>query len=725
MKLEVKLVGKFIAHTENSEGKTHDLKDHIYGTANKARKFADKWSMGDLAYISGLLHDLGKYSDQFQDYLKNNSSGVEHAIAGAIYAKNNKSIKYSNILPFFIAGHHSGLHNLTDLKNSLKEKANKDFVKSSINNFSNNIKLEYKENENSNFDIKNDPLELEFFMRMMFSSLVDADYLDTEKHFDLNKYTLRDLNNYDTEGLWNKFSENQNKLMEEAEKSKLNDIRNNIYDSVLNKSEQKNKFYSLTVPTGGGKTRTGLGFALKHAKFNNMDRIIVVIPYTNIIEQTAKTYKEILGEENILEHHSNFDFNEDEEKYNKEKIKLATENWDMPVVVTTSVQFFESLFSHKTSKLRKLHNLANSTIIFDEVQTLPPEYLNSILQVLKQLVKNYNSSIVFSTATQPAFGNRDKFNGLKNIEELVPDTDDLFRNLARVEYDLTHIEKKLSWNQVTELMLEEKQALTVVNTKDDAKELYSILSKKSENVYHLSTYMCSAHRKIILNKVKEKLANNESCYLISTQLIEAGVDIDFSLVLRAMAPLDSIVQAAGRCNRENKLDKGKVIVFTPQENKLPKGIYKMATDKSKIFLDDPKQLLTAEIFLDYFATLYKDANLDKKEINELRKSFKFREVSRKFKIIPDDTVNVIIENNDIVDQLPVNLNVIKDKEFISREEWRKLQPYIISIRKYKVNDLLKDGMLYELLEDVYVWNGKYDQKEGIMLDGYNFNDYIQ
>lgn len=274
-------------------------------------------------------------------------------------------------------------------------------------------------------------------------------------------------------------------------------------------------------------------------------------------------------------------------------------------------------------------------------------------------------------------------------------------------------------------MLEEKQALTVVNTKDDAKELYSILSKKSENVYHLSTYMCSAHRKIILNKVKEKLANNESCYLISTQLIEAGVDIDFSLVLRAMAPLDSIVQAAGRCNRENKLDKGKVIVFTPQENKLPKGIYKMATDKSKIFLDDPKQLLTAEIFLDYFATLYKDANLDKKEINELRKSFKFREVSRKFKIIPDDTVNVIIENNDIVDQLPVNLNVIKDKEFISREEWRKLQPYIISIRKYKVNDLLKDGMLYELLEDVYVWNGKYDQKEGIMLDGYNFNDYIQ
>lgn len=714
---------KFIAHTENDKGETHDLKDHIYGTANKAKKFADKWAMGNLAFTSGILHDLGKYSEQFQEYLKNNSRGVEHAIAGAIFAKNNKSIKFSNILPFFIAGHHSGLHNLSDLKNSLKEKSNKDFVKSSINNFSNQIGIDYKEDENINFDINNQ-LELEFLMRMMFSSLVDADYLDTEKHFDLNKYSLRNINDYDIKELWNKFRKNQNKLMEKAEDSKLNNIRNNIYQTVLNKAEQNNNFFSLTVPTGGGKTRTGLGFALKHADFNNMDRVIVVIPYTNIIEQTAKTYKEILGEENILEHHSNFDFSEDEEEYDKEKIKLATENWDMPVVVTTSVQFFESLFSHRTSKLRKLHNLANSTIIFDEVQTLPPEYLNSILQVLKQLVKNYNASIVFSTATQPAFGDRENFNGIKNIEELVQDTDNLFQNLARVEYDLTHIKKKLTWNQVAELMLEEEQALTVVNTKDDAKELYSILSDDLRNVYHLSTYMCSAHRKIILDEVKEKLNNNESCYLISTQLIEAGVDIDFPLVLRAMAPIDSIVQAAGRCNRENKLDKGKVIVFTPQENKLPKGIYKTATDKSKLFLNDPDQLLTAEIFLDYFDTLYKEVNLDKKKINEARKSFKFREVSRQFKIIPDDTVNVIIENNDIIDQLPVKLNIIKDKEFISREEWRKLQSYIISIRKYKVNELLKGGMLYELLEDVYVWTGKYDRKEGIILNGFNTSDFL-
>jgi len=716
---------EFIAHTQNDKGETHNLKKHIYGTADKAKKFSEKWSMGNLGYISGLLHDLGKYSDQFQDYLINNSSGVEHAIAGAIFAKDSKFTMFSNILPFFIAGHHSGLHNLSNLKDSLKEKENKDFVKSSIKNFNKQIQVNFEDDQNIKFDIKKNPLELEYLMRMMFSALVDADYLDTEKHFDLNKYSLRNSNNYNMKNLWDKFSKNQNDLMEKAEDTILNNIRNNIYQSALNKAEQKNKFFSLTVPTGGGKTRTGLGFALKHAKFNNMDRVIVVIPYTNIIEQTAKTYKEILGVENVLEHHSNFDFNEDEEKYNKEKIKLATENWDMPIVVTTSVQFFESIFSHKTSKLRKLHNLANSVIIFDEVQTLPPEYLNSILQVLKQLVGNYNSSIIFSTATQPAFRDRENFNGIKNIVELVPDTDKLYQDLARVEYDLTYIENKLNWSQVSELMLEEKQALTVVNTKDDAKELYSILRENQKNVYHLSTYMCSAHRKDILKEVKKKLNNNENCYLVSTQLIEAGVDIDFPLVLRAMAPLDSIVQTAGRCNRENKLDKGKVIVFTPQENKLPKGIYKTATDKSKLFLKDPDQLLTAEIFLDYFDTLYKDVNLDKKKINESRKSFKFREVSRQFKIIPDDTVNVIIENNDIVDQLPVNLNIIKEKEFISREEWRKLQPYIISIRKYKVNDLLKDGMLYELLEDVYVWTGKYDEKEGIMLDGYNFNDYIQ
>ncbi|MFW6028979.1 MAG: CRISPR-associated helicase Cas3' [Halanaerobiales bacterium] len=722
--MEVIKIEKFIAHTQNDKGEYHLLEDHIIGTADKARKFANKWAMGELAYLSGLVHDLGKYSSGFQYYLKYNSTNVEHAIAGAVYLYENNITKFSHILALLIAGHHAGLHNLSDLKGSIKNKRDKRFVKESIKRFNKSIELKFNDKENTRINIKNQ-LEVEFFIRMMFSALVDADFLDTEQHFDLNKYSLRIHGNYKLKKLWDVFNKDQQRLERKAKKSTLNRTRKNIYKSVLKKAKSKNSFFSLTVPTGGGKTRTGLAFALKHAVYNNMDRIVVVIPYTNIIEQTAKIYKDILGEENVLEHHTNFDLDEGEGETNKEKLKLASENWDMPIIVTTTVQFFESLFSHKTSKLRKVHNIANSIIIFDEVQTIPPEYLNSIIQVLKQIVKNYNSSIIFSTATQPAFKSRDKFNGINNIIELVPKPKKLYKKLSRVNYNFNYVDSKISYEEVADIMLENNQALSIVNTKRDAKELFSILQKKEiRNIYHLSTYMCAAHRTLVLEEVKEKLDNNENCYLVSTQLIEAGVDIDFPLVLRAMAPLDSIVQAAGRCNREANMDKGRVVVFSPEENNLPQGVYKTATGKAKLFLKEPEKLETPDVFIDYFNTLYSDINLDKKNINNLRKKFNFRDVSYRFKIIPDNTVNVIIENNKIIDGFPVNLNVIRDKEFISREEWRKLQPYIISIYKYKVMELKQKGYLYELLENVYVWTGKYDSKEGIILENYNTEDMI-
>ncbi|MFW6029041.1 MAG: CRISPR-associated helicase Cas3' [Halanaerobiales bacterium] len=717
---------KYIAHTQNDKGEYHLLKNHLESTAQLAYEFTEKWSMGDLGYIAGLIHDLGKYSDAFQNYLKNSSPGVEHAIAGAVYLTKNKVTKYAQLITFIIAGHHAGLHNLTDLKSSLKNKSDKDFVSESISRFKENFSFAFENKNKMKIDINNQ-LELEFFIRMMFSALVDADFLDTERHFDINKHMLRNEGNYNLNKLWHTFDADQKILERKAGNKELNIIRNNIYNCVLDKAEDENKFYSLTVPTGGGKTRTGLGFALKHAVYNNMDRIIVVIPYTNIIEQTAKVYKKILGNENVLEHHTTFKFNENENKNNIGKIKLATENWDMPVVVTTSVQFFESIFSHKVSKIRKIHNLANSIIMFDEVQTLPPEFLQSILQVLKQLVDNYNSSIIFSTATQPAFTNRKGFKGISDVQELVHQPKKLYEKLSRVKYDLKYINKKVSWEKVADIMVKNKQALTIVNTKEDAKQLFSILNKEVEiidNIYHLSTYMCSEHRSLILEEVKEKLDNDERCYLVSTQLIEAGVDIDFPLVLRAMAPLDCIVQAAGRCNREAKLDKGRVVIFTPEENNLPRGIYKTATGKSKLFLDNPDRLQTPEVFNDYFDILYRDVNLDKKEINELRKKFNYRDVSRRFKIIPDNTVSVIIENNHIIDELPVNLNGIKEKEFISREEWRQLQPYVISVYDYKVIELKNEGLIYELLEDIYVWTGKYDKKEGIVMEDYSISDAI-
>jgi len=710
----------YFAHSENESGEFHNLKDHLISTAEKAKSFADKWNAGEIAYIAGLTHDLGKFNDQFQDYLLGEGNSVEHSISGAYYLAKNYQ-KIGPIMAIMIAGHHAGLHNLADLKSKLNFMQTKDFIQESIDNFNKYLDKPDLNFNNLNIDF-NDPLEVEFFIRMIFSAVVDADYLDTEDHFDINRLLLREQNSKNIEDLWSNFKNNQAYLINNSEDIYVNRIRREIYKTIISNADRDNDFFSMTVPTGGGKTRSGLGFALKHAIYNNMERVIVVIPYTNIIEQTAKKYRDILGEDCVLEHHSNFNYESDTEK--ESKIKLATENWDMPVIVTTSVQFFESIFASRTSKARKLHNIANSIIIFDEVQTLPPGYLSSIMQIMKQLVKNYNSSIVFSTATQPAFKNRDGFNGIQDIKELAPEPEKTYQKLNRVKYNFAYLNKKMSWSEVADKMLEKSQALAVVNTRDDARELFSILKKRNRNnIFHLSTYMCAAHRKKVLAEVKEKLSNNESCYLVSTQLIEAGVDIDFPLVLRAISPLDSIVQAAGRCNREGSLETGEVIIFAPKDLKLPKGVYKTATGITKLFLDDPDNLQKPDIFFNYFNRLYSDVNLDKNDIQELRKGLNYRKVASEFKLIPDDTVNVIIESNDLVDDLPVNINGIKKKEFISREEWRKLQPYLVSIRKYKINDLRKEGLISELIEDVYIWIGNYDEDEGIKKE-FTFNDLI-
>lgn len=701
---------KYLAHSENQLGESHYLKDHLISTAEKARVFAKKWGAEDIAYIAGLTHDLGKFSDQFQDYLLGLGNSVEHSISGAHYLT-EKYNKFGPIIAMMIAGHHAGLHNRADLKGQLSFKSKEKFVKESINNYKKYLKSPEINFNESNIDLS-DKLEVEFLIRMVFSALIDADYLDTEEHFNINKALLRENNKYNLNDLWSDFNENQKGLMNKSENTFINEIRNKIYNKIIKKAETKNSFFSMTVPTGGGKTRSGLGFALKHAVYNNMDRIIVVIPYTNIIEQTASEYRDILGEEKVLEHHSNFNYESEEER--ESKIKLATENWDMPIIVTTSVQFFESLFASRTSKTRKLHNIANSIIIFDEVQTLPPGYLRSIIQAMKQLVNNYYSTIVFSTATQPAFKDRKGFNGIKEIKELAPKPEKTYQKLNRVDYKFDYLNRKISWSEVAEKMMEKDQALAVVNTRDDARDLFAIFKEKNiDNIFHLSTYMFAAHRKEVLRKVKEKLNNNENCYLVSTQLVEVGVDIDFPLVLRAISPLPNIVQAAGRCNREERLDFGEVIIFEPEKLKLPKGVYKTATGVTKLFLDSPNNLQNPNIFFDYFNRLYSDVNLDRKNIQQLRKGFNYREVANQFKLIPNDTVNVIIENTDLVDDLPVNINAIKNKEFITRKEWRKLQPYIVSIRRYKIDDLKKEGLISELIEEVYVWTGDYDKYVGI------------
>lgn len=702
---------RYIAHSKNDKGDYHYLQDHLISTAKFAAKFANKWGAGNLLYYLGLIHDAGKFSDEFQAYLKTQTGRVDHSSVGALLA-----LKISEPLSFIIAGHHGGLPDREEIKSRIKRKKETREINNNIKRFNENIpQLDI----NINLPKFSNELSYEFFIRMCFSALVDADFLDTENHFESGKSALRNQKLPSVKELWDIFRIDQNRLLEKAENTDLNTIRKDIYYHVIGQAKSPSGFYSLTVPTGGGKTRTGLGFALKHAVFNDRDRVIVVVPYTNIIEQTADVYRKILGKDTVLEHHSVLDPDKE-----TEKLRLAAENWDMPIIVTTSVQFFESLFASKTSRCRKLHNIARSVVIFDEVQTVPPELLEPIISVLKELKEHYGVTIVFSTATQPAFKKREGFNGLDSIKELAPEPVKLFQKLKRVNYQII-LENPLSWNTVANRMLKEKQALAIVNTKDDARILFKLLdsSPLSNNVFHLSTNMCPEHRRKILKKVKSKLDNDEQCYLVSTQLIEAGVDIDFPLVLRALAPLDSIVQSAGRCNREGKLENGKVIVFEPEKSKLPRGVYATATAKARLYLEDPKLLHEPEVFHNYFNSLYRDVNLDRSAIQDLRRNFDYKKVGKRFKIIPDDSVSVIIDNFSD-GQLPVSIRGIKKKGFVSREEWRLLQPYTVSFKKYKLDELIKEDLVVELAEGLYIWAGKYDSNIGIEVEGYSADDFV-
>jgi CRISPR-associated endonuclease/helicase Cas3 len=450
--------------------------------------------------------------------------------------------------------------------------------------------------------------------------------------------------------------------------------------------------------------------------------VIVAIPYTSIIEQTADVYRGIFGEEAVLEHHSAVVPREevtDPISLSEVWSRLAAENWDAPVVVTTTVQLFESLFERKTTACRKLHNIVRSVLILDEVQTLPVGLLEPILDGLRQLVAYYGVSVVLCTATQPALDDSPYLKGLPNVREIVPEPARLFAELGkRVQYSLPATGENWTWDRVAEEMRKTEQVLTVVNTKGDALALLDAL--QDPEALHLSTLLCGAHRRDVLNEVRRRLAQGFPCRLISTQVVEAGVDLDFPLVLRATGPLDRIVQTAGRCNREGKLPVGKIVVFEPATGKLPPGVYKSATATSRTLLarsgfafDDPT------IYQEYFSSLYQVVETDAKGIQTLRKSLDYPQVAERFRMIDDDTVPVVVcyrgpdSADDKIDRL---------RSYVQHQEgqlprWllRQLQPYLVNIRTRLLDHYQKDGLLHELTPGLWEWLGKYDQVRGLSV----------
>ena len=734
-------MSEFLAHNENSKGEPHLLSEHLRCVGILARQFAEAGNieLGNVAEWAGLLHDLGKYRPEFQEYLRGNrhsSHETHHAVYGAALA-----VKYRKLaMAFVIAAHHAGLHDLDDLQ---------ELIKSPKYNAQNCLPelVEKFESEVSKLDLNfteptfdKDKLRFEMFVRMLFSSLVDADFLDTEQHFTLQPRMVQPLQ---PDELFTKLLAEKNSKSTTGE---LNQLRHQIFQQCVETASKPPGFFSLTVPTGGGKTLSGMAFALAHARNHNLRRVIVVIPYLSIIEQNAAQYQRVLDSERkgiVIEHHSAVndppsDTNEERSPI-KSPFEYATENWDAPIIVTTSVQFIESLFAAKTSRCRKLHNIANSVVIFDEVQTLPSHLLEPLLNVLKILQKDYGVSFVFSTATQPAFR---QSNAIKNgfaeneVTEITSDTEATFAKLQRVNFHFARPGSTESWASIAEKMATQKQALCIVNTRRHARELYEELSRQlsdKSSVFHLSSLMCAQHRFDILEtEIRVRLRKKLPCHVVSTQLIEAGVDVDFPVVFRALAPLDSIVQAAGRCNREGKLDRGEVYLFNPEQNTLPRGFYATATNLTAMLLQQitEEQLATDhEIFARYFTHLYQFAETDAKEIQQLRNEFKFRSTAKEAKVIDDNTRAVIVhygKSIEIIDELRTR-EVSKEQARFSKTDLRRLQRYFVNLYQHQFDQLLALGQIKPLLPnlDLFVLSeGFYDQRFGIVIEERPMEDYI-
>lgn len=684
------------------------LEDHLRAVAELAASFGKKAGVEDWCYLAGLWHDLGKYSRDFQDYILDASTPedsenahiegtrgrrrVDHSTAGAQWAGRHKHFGVaSRLLSYPIAGHHAGLPDFeprtgTGLRTRLEKEVSR-----------------YEAPEHILFpDILSRPaipawlnnapggFTLSFAVRMIFSCLVDADFLDTERFY--SRETA------DSRGLLPSIKELVRQLelaleqFKTVPKTLVNRVRHDVSWSCLNKAGEHPGFFSLTVPTGGGKTLASLRFALNHAHCHGKQRVIYGIPYTSIIEQTAENFRDIFGDEAVVEHHSNVGTEPESER---SRTRLAAENWDAPLVVTTNVQLFESLFSNRTSRCRKLHNVANSVLILDEAQMLPVSLLLPTLAALRELVDHYGCTVLLCTATQPALRAGEHLReGLENVREIVPDPASNFEALRRVRFEFLG---RLDAEELGGRLAEHSQVLCIVNSRRDAQETHLALSQEGD-AFYLSTYLCPAHRTRVFAEIRARLRDGRPCRVVSTQLIEAGVDIDFPVVFRAAAGIDSVAQAAGRCNRNGLLrELGTVYVFDGERPAPPGFLRRTAQLGAEILAsgDDPLDPDTVER---YFSRLYRyeGGGLDARGIltdlierdEALVLQFPFQQIAERYRLITSDQMSVVVR----YDENAV-AKLLSELEFTTapRSTLRKLQPYTISVPAHVWRELEARG----------------------------------
>lgn len=681
---------KYLAHKDGEREQA--LKEHLENTACLAQGFADRFEKGEWGYCAGKGHDIGKYSKEFQKKIKEKIDiRVDHSTAGA-QAYWQKGGRHS-FISYCIAGHHAGLPDTGSKSDSASFSTLEGRKKKKIPDYHYyKEEIQIPELSTDPFDItkvSNPDFSLSFFIRMLYSCLVDADFLDTERFMNAGKVEREPGEDMYT--LFQKLQTHISNWLLNEKIDTVNGRRTEILKHCLDCGEKGRGLFRLTVPTGGGKTIASMAFALRHAVKNHMDRIIYVIPYTSIIEQNAKVFRDVLGDDNVLENHCNIDYTSSEEL---KPMQLASENWDKPIVVTTNVQFFESLFGNRSAKCRKLHNIANSVIIFDEAQMLPNDYLVPCIAAMEELLQNYRTSIVLCTATQPALASF--FREKTKAVELCPRMPEQFRFFERVTY--RNMGKVTQENLVDQLK-QENQALCIVNTKKRAQAIFKQL--KGEGVYHLSTAMYPLHRKEVLEEIKTRLRTKKRCIVISTSLVEAGVDLDFQTVYRQLAGIDSIIQAAGRCNRNGKRGKEESIVciFQFEDAERAPG-QRQQMDITQTMLAEGWELSSLDSIEQYFGRLYhyRGESLDKKKIMEEFKGrrYNFAKVGREFKLIEEDTKTIFIGREKAAQEL---LWQLKNKGY-TKSGMRLAQQYCVQVYEREFENLYGSGKVVPVSEDI-------------------------
>ena len=694
----------YLAHLSR-DGREQTVEEHLRGTAELCGKFAAKFGEERRGRLLGYAHDVGKCSEAFQKRLRGGPK-VDHATAGAIECAKVGE----NEMACCVVGHHGGLPDFGNPRTDYPGAPTcagriRKACAGGIPPYHWNGKLPDPGRKPALTDL----YSMSMWVRMLYSCLVDADFLDTEE-FMADSTPRR--GGYDSLPT----------LVERLDahikpwfpgNTELNQNRCAILTSCMEKSNLPRGVYSLTVPTGGGKTVSSLAFALKHAVRNGLDRVIYVIPYTSIIEQNAAVFRTILGENNVVEHHSGASFDDDEETGTENCFqKMAAENWDAPVIVTTAVQFFESMYANRSSKCRKLHSISNSVIIFDEAQMIPTAHLLPCVGAMASLVSQFRSTILLCTATQPVLGDLfRRFCPNQHITELCPQEEELFQSFRRVTY---HNGGVLSEEALAEKLRQRDQALCIVNTRRAAQSLYALLPE--EGRFHLSTLMYPAHRKQVLDTIRERLQNGLPCRVVSTSLIEAGVDVDFPAVWREIAGLDSVTQAAGRCNREGKKTASEsVVTYFQGEHAIPlrQRVNVRAAQEALKGNKDPGDPKTMDRYFSALRSLIGD-NLDKSEtIRTLREEMlPFETVAKGFHLIDQEAFTIYIPR----DEGEKICRPLWEKR-AGREDYRRAGQYSVSVYERQFHELYDAGDIQLLSSDSAILANLelYDPQMGLSL----------